>query len=77
MSEDEHFQKEYDAIGHFHDTRNISNTTLGDSLWTRMEYFHDSFPNFQCGISDKNHTLNPRGITYGEVFRFGPSGSQF
>jgi len=46
-------------------------------FWTRVEYSYDFFPNFHSNISNQNHTLNPRGITFGETYRFGPNGSQF
>lgn len=72
------------ASGHLHDTRNI--WVLGGGveyhtwgqLWTRVEYSYDFFPNFHSSITnDSNHSLNPRGITFGETFRFGRSGSRF
>jgi opacity protein-like surface antigen len=68
--------------GHLHHTSNI--WTLGGGveyhtwgqLWTRVEYDYDFFPDFH-GPHSTNHSLNPRGITFGETFRFGPSGSRF
>jgi hypothetical protein len=71
------------ASGHFHDTGNI--WTLGGGmeyhtwghLWTRVEYSYDYFPNFHSSITGENHTLNPRGITFGEVYRFGEAGKHF
>jgi len=66
---------------HLHHTSNI--WTVGGGVeyhtwgrwWTRVEYTYDYFPNFQglTGI----HTLNPRGISFGETFRFGPNGASF
>jgi opacity protein-like surface antigen len=70
--------------GHFHDTRNI--WTVGGGveyhtykhLWTRVEYSYDFFPNFHSSITnDSNHALNPRGFTFGETYRFGPSGTRY
>ena len=69
--------------GHFHDTSTIY--TLGGgfdyhthgNLWTRFEYNYDFFPNFQSYFDHKNHGLNPRGITFGMTYRFGPWGSRF
>jgi opacity protein-like surface antigen len=67
--------------GRLHHTSNI--WTFGGGVeyhtygqwWTRVEYSYDFFPNFQgrTGI----HTLNPRGFTFGETYRFGPSGGTF
>jgi hypothetical protein len=39
-------------------------------LWTRVDYTYDFFPNFYSPISGEYHTLNPRGITFGETFHF-------
>ena len=69
--------------GHLHDTGNV--WTLGGGfeyhtwgqLWTRVEYDYDFFPHIHSGITSQNNTLNPAGITFGETFRFGPSGSRF
>lgn len=71
------------ASGHLHDTRNI--WVLGGGaeyhtwgqFWTRVEYSYDFFPDFHSSITNQNHTLNPRGFTFGETYRFGPSGSRF
>lgn len=69
--------------GHFH--QNGKFWTFGAGLeyhtkgqfWTRVEYSYDFFPNVHSSITNQNHTLNPRGLTFGETFRFGPSGSSF
>lgn len=69
--------------GHLHDTSNI--WTLGGGveyhtwgrLWTRVEYDYDFFPNFHSSITGHNPALNPRGLTFGETYRFGASGSRF
>ena len=45
--------------------------------WTRVDYTYEAIPNFHSTISNQNHTLNPRGITFGETYRFGPSGTRF
>jgi opacity protein-like surface antigen len=71
------------STGHLHDTSNI--WTLGGGFeyhnaghwWTRVGYSYDFFPNFHSGITGQNHALNPRGFTFGETYRFGPSGSRF
>ncbi|HEY3628163.1 MAG TPA: outer membrane beta-barrel protein [Terracidiphilus sp.] len=68
--------------GHLHDTRTIWTFGAGveyhtvGQWWTRVEYDYDFFPDFH-GTTGQNHTLNPRGIIFGETFRFGPSGSRF
>jgi opacity protein-like surface antigen len=69
--------------GHLHDTRNI--WTLGGGVeyhtkgqfWTRVGYSYDFFPDFHSSVTNQSHTLNPRGFTFGETYRFGPSGSRF
>ncbi len=45
--------------------------------WTRVDYTYEGIPNFHDVITNKNHTLNPRGISFGATYRFGPSGTQF
>ncbi len=45
--------------------------------WTRVDYTYDAIPDFYSSISNRKHTLNPRGITFGETYRFGPKGSSF
>ena len=39
-------------------------------LWTRVDYTYDGFPNFHSSITNQYHTLNPRGLTFGETVRF-------
>ena len=69
--------------GHLHQTSNIWTFGAGaeyhtwGQLWTRVEYTYDFFPNFHSSITNQNHSLNPRGFTFGETFRFGRSGSSF
>ena len=50
--------------------------TLG-KWWTRVEYTYDFFPNFHSAVTGQDHSLNPRGFTFGETYRFGPTGDQF
>ena len=45
--------------------------------WTRVEYTYESIQNFHSGVTNLNHTLNPRGISFGETYRFGESGTRF
>jgi hypothetical protein len=53
---------EYHTVGH---------------LWTRVGYSYDFFPGFHSTITNENHNLTPHGITFGETYRFGPSGTRF
>jgi opacity protein-like surface antigen len=69
--------------GHLHDTRNI--WTLGGGFeyhnkgnwWTHVGYSYDFFTNFHSSVTGNNPSLNPRGFTFGESYRFGPSGSRY
>jgi opacity protein-like surface antigen len=69
--------------GHFHDSHRI--WTVGGGVeyhtkgqfWTRVEYTYDFFPDFHSSVTGQTHSLNPRGFTIGETYRFGPSGSRF
>jgi len=45
--------------------------------WTRVDYTYEALQNFHSSITNQNHTLNPRGISFGMTYRFGPSGSRF
>jgi hypothetical protein len=45
--------------------------------WTRVEYTYEAIPNFRSGVTGLNHTLNPRGISFGETYRFGAAGTSF
>lgn len=71
------------GTGHLHQTSNIWTTGAGveyhtwRNLWTHVGYTYDFFPDFHSSITNQNHTLNPRGFTFGESFRFGPSGSTY
>ena len=71
------------GTGHLHHSSHIWTAGGGveyhtwGNMWTHVEYTYDFFPNFHSSITNQNHTLNPRGFTFGETFRFGPSGSQF
>jgi len=49
----------------------------GGHWWTRVEYTFDNIPHFHSTASNLNHTLNPRGIAFGETYRFGESGTRF
>jgi len=72
-----------DFSGHLHDTRNIWTVGGGAEyhtkghLWTRVGYSYDFFPNFHSSVTNQYHSLNPRGFTFGETYRFGPSGTRF
>jgi opacity protein-like surface antigen len=69
--------------GRAHETSNT--WTLGGGfeyhthgrLWTRVEYDYDYFTNFYSSLSGQFHTLNPRGITFGETYRFGRAGARY
>jgi hypothetical protein len=45
--------------------------------WTRVDYTYEAIPNFHSSNTNQNHTLNPQGISFGETFRFGASGTRF
>jgi opacity protein-like surface antigen len=71
------------GTGHLHETRNIWTVgggveyhTVGH-LWTRVGYSYDFFPGFHSTITNQNHSLTPHGFTFGETYRFGPSGTRF
>lgn len=53
---------EYHTVGHW---------------WTRVDFTYEAIPDFYSGISHQKHTLNPRGIAFGETYRFGASGTRF
>lgn len=71
------------GTGHLHHTSHIWTAGGGveyhtaGKFWTRVEYTYDFFPNFHSSITGQNHSLNPRGFTFGETYRFGANGSQF
>lgn len=49
----------------------------GGHWWTRVDFTYEAIPNFHSAITNQNHTLNPRGISFGETYRFGASGTRF
>lgn len=65
------------GTGHFHS--NYNTWAIGGGVeyhtwvnwWTRVDYTYDAIPNFHSSITNRNSTLNPRGITIGETYRFG------
>jgi polysaccharide export outer membrane protein len=50
---------------------------MRENWWTRVEYTYDALPNFHSSITNKNHTLNPRGISLGVTYRFGAERTRF
>jgi hypothetical protein len=71
------------GTGHFHSTYFTwsigggAEYHMGGHWWTRVDYTYEAIPNFHSGITNQNHTLNPRGISFGETYRFGESGTRF
>ena len=71
------------GTGHLHSTYDTwslgggAEYHMGRHWWTRVEYTYDALENFHSSITNQNHTLNPRGIAFGETYRFGPSGTRF
>lgn len=71
------------GTGHFHDTYNTWSLGGGGEYhvkghwWTRVDYTYEAISNFHSTISNQNHTLNPRGISFGATYRFGPQGTRF
>jgi opacity protein-like surface antigen len=71
------------GTGHLHST--YATWAVGGGLeyhtwghwWTRVDYTYDALMNFHSSVTNQNHTLNPRGITFGLTYRFGPSGTRF
>jgi len=49
----------------------------GGHWWTRVDYTYEAITNFHSTVSGQNHTLNPRGISFGETYRFGAAGTRF
>jgi len=45
--------------------------------WTRVDFTWEALPVFHSSVTGQNHTLNPRGITFGETYRFGSAGTRF
>jgi opacity protein-like surface antigen len=50
---------------------------LWEHWWTRVDYTYQAIPSFHSAATNQNHTLNPRGISVGVTYRFGPSGTTF
>src|SRR3954452_18786337 len=71
------------GTGHFHSTYQTWSVGGGaefrmrENWWTRVEYTYDALPNFHSSITNKNHTLNPRGISIGVTYRFGARKARF
>ena len=71
------------GTGHFHST--YATWSVGGGVeyhmkghwWTRVEYTFDNIPHFHSAATNQNHTLNPRGISFGATYRFGESGTRF
>jgi hypothetical protein len=71
------------STGHLHST--YSTWAVGGGVeyhtrghwWTRVDYTYESIANFHSSITNQNRTLNPQGISFGETFRFGESGTRF
>jgi opacity protein-like surface antigen len=71
------------GTGHLHST--YSTWAVGGGVeyhtgghwWTRVDYTYEAIQNFHSSITNQNHTLNPRGISFGETYRFGASGTTF
>lgn len=49
----------------------------GGHWWTRVDFTYEVIPNFYSGLSNQHHNLNPRGISFGETYRFGSTGTRF
>jgi hypothetical protein len=71
------------GTGHLHSTYSTwaigggAEYHLQGNWWMRVDYTYEGIPNFHSNISNQNHTLNPRGISFGATYRFGASGSSF
>jgi opacity protein-like surface antigen len=71
------------GTGRTHDSSHIWSAGAGveyhtaGNFWTKVGYDYEFFPNFHSSITNQVHTLNPRGFTFGETYRFGSNGSQF
>ena len=71
------------GTGHFHST--YDTWALGGGVeyhtgghwWTRVDYTYEGIENFHSPTANQNHTLNPRGIAFGETYRFGATGTRF
>ena len=49
----------------------------GGHWWTRVDYTYEAITNFHSSVSGQNHTLDPRGVSFGETYRFGGAGTRF
>ena len=71
------------GTGHLHSTYSTwsvgggAEYHTGGHWWTRVDFTYEAIPNFHSGVTNQNHTLNPRGVTFGETYRFGASGTRF
>jgi len=71
------------GTGHTHSTYNTWSLRGGAEYhtwghwWTRVDCTYEAIPNFHSSVSNQNHTLNPRGISFGMTYRFGPAGTRF
>jgi hypothetical protein len=71
------------GTGHFHDdywTWSVGGGIeyhIAGHWWARADYTYEGIPDFHSSISGQNHTLNPRGISFGATYRFGPQGTRF
>ena len=71
------------GTGHHHDTYGTWSAGIGVEYhtaghwWAHVDYTYEGIPNFHSSVTNKNHTLNPRGITFGATYRFGASGTRF
>ena len=71
------------GTGHLHDTYRTWSIGGGGEYhmwghwWTRVDYTYEAIADFHSSISHQNHTLNPRGFSFGETYRFGDAGTRF
>jgi len=71
------------GTGQFHSTYGTWAAGIGleyhikGNWWARADYTYDALMDFHSSITNQNHTLNPRGVTFGATYRFGEAGSRF